>query len=193
MGMLIPGCWRGALRLTRSRSEVSAALRAARCPLLHEPRGLRAPGPCGYFCRAAKVTKNAPEPMVLDSFLGAALWASTSAGEERAVRRLLGWAKPPNWQYSFSRSGTCRSPAAALSKGYCLQGAHVLTGPACKFAPSPDLRAECREATSTIDRTVCRSREWHWPIALEIDRKSEGRSVNNNPRNQGRFLGNAVS
>ncbi len=51
------------------------------------PRGLRAPGPCAYFWPAPKVGKNAPEPMVLDSFLGAALWAATSAGEERAVRQ----------------------------------------------------------------------------------------------------------
>ncbi len=44
------------------------------------PRGLRGPGPCAYFCRAAKVGKNAPEPMVLDSFLGAACSAA-SLGE----------------------------------------------------------------------------------------------------------------
>ena len=95
-----------------------------------------------------------------------------------------GEAKPPNLQYFFSRSGACRSPPAGLSKGYCLQGALVLTGPACKFAPSPpDPRAECREATSTFDRTVRRSTDRHRPRARTIDRKSIGRSVNNIPRN----------
>ncbi len=98
----------------------------------------------------------------------------------------------------------CSTPSAALvlvevrlpafQRDTAVQGALVLTGPACKFAPSPpDPRAECREATSTINRTVCRSRDRHRPTARTIDWKSTGRSVTNSPRNSGRSLGNVVS
>ena len=39
---------------------------------------------CGYYCRTAKVTKNVPEPTVLDSLLGPAD-AATSAGDLRTL------------------------------------------------------------------------------------------------------------
>ena len=92
------------------------------------PRGLRGPGPCAYFCRAAKVGKNAPEPTVLDSLDGGHLtvpypllrrFTDCGGGEELRCH--------VNFRSFFCRSGTCRSPADALSKGYCLQGALVLT------------------------------------------------------------------
>ena len=92
------------------------------------PRGLRSPGPCGYFCRAAKVTKNAPEPMVLDSFYGGHLAVPypllrgfTDCGGDEEFRCHM------NDRSSFCRFGTCRTPPAGLSKGYCLQGALGLT------------------------------------------------------------------
>ncbi len=173
-------------------------------------RGLRAPGPCGYFCRAAKVTKNAPEPMVLDSFLGAALGRPPRRGSEGLCGGISGQAKPPNWWSFFSRSGTCRSPPAGLSKGYCLQGALVLTvhfsdsHPLHQtFVPSaarqPGSPAGCRDgrcreaAMTSLGRTMRRSTDRHRPRAQTIDHKSEGRSENNYPRNEGRSLGNAVS
>ena len=54
-----------------------------------------------------------------------------------------------------------------------------------KAPKTPDPRAECREATSTIGRAVRRSKHRHRPIARTIDRKSKGRSVTKLPRNQG--------
>ena len=94
--------WRGIGRIRRySRSSwrrsaagrrgfESAALRAASAFFFSLPRGLRAPGPCGYFCPAAKVTKNAPEPMVLDSFLGAALGRPPRRGSKGLCGGVLG-------------------------------------------------------------------------------------------------------
>ena len=43
-------------------------------------RGLSAPGPLTYFSRPRKVGKSGPEPMVLDSFLGAACSAANLGG-----------------------------------------------------------------------------------------------------------------
>ncbi len=156
------------------------------------PRGLRGPGPCAYFCRAAKVGKNAPEPMVLDSLDGGHLAVPypllrgfTDCGGDEEFRCHV------NFRSFFCRSGTCRSPADALSKGYCLQGALVLTEHSS--APSlPDPRAECREATSTFGRTVRRSKHRHRPDARTTDRESEGRSVIKHPRNEGGFSRNVV-
>ena len=120
----------GLLRFCRPEGggSLSAARRAASASRFYSiARGLRGPGPCGYFCRAAKVTKNAPEPLVLDSFLGAALGRPPRRGSKGPCGGGLGEAKPPNWRGFFCRSGTCSTSPAGLLKGYCLQGAHGLT------------------------------------------------------------------
>jgi hypothetical protein len=54
------------------REVIFAASGGERWILLKSARGLRAPGPCAYFCRAAKVGKNALEPTVQDSLDGQA-------------------------------------------------------------------------------------------------------------------------
>ena len=175
-------------------------------------RGLSAPGPLTYFCRAAKVGKNAPEPMVLDSFLGAALGRPPRRGSKGPCGGLPGQAKPPNFSPPSAalvlvelrlppfQRGTARGAAfGRLRVGAAVGGLTPARGTQsngtfCKFAPlTPDHRAECREATSTSDSTVRRSKQWHRPRAWTIERKSEGRSVTNIPRNSGRFLGNVVS
>ena len=59
-------------------------------------------GPCAYFWPAPKVGKNAPEPMVLDSFLGAACSAANLGGGVKGraagflVRRSLRIGSPPS-------------------------------------------------------------------------------------------------
>ena len=50
------------------------------CGAALQPRGLRAPGPCGYFLCEQKVTKKSLEPEVPDLPLGAALWARRLGG-----------------------------------------------------------------------------------------------------------------
>ena len=79
-GTRCAGLPRGPQGAQPPRSCLLAALRAAGGLFLYVPRGFPSPGPWGYFCRAAKVTKNAPEPMVLDSFLGAACSAANLGG-----------------------------------------------------------------------------------------------------------------
>ena len=106
---------------------VFCALRAQGRYFYSLPRGLRAPGPCGYFCPAAKVTKNAPEPMVLDFFLGAALERPPRRGLKDCAARFL-------VRRSLRISST---PSAALAlvelrlpafqRGTAVQGAHGLT------------------------------------------------------------------
>ena len=191
---------------------VSCRLRRQGGSFFSKARGLSAPGPLTYFCHAAKVGKNAPKPMVLDSFLGAALERPPRRGSKGPCGGVPGKAKPPNFSPSSAalalvelrlpafQRGTARGAAfGRLRVGAAVGGLTPArgtrpNGTSRKFAPSPpDFRAECREATSTIDRTVRRSTNRHRPTARTIDRKSIGRSANNNPRNSGRFLGNAVS
>ena len=176
-------------------------------------RGLSAPGPLTYFSRPRKVGKSGPEPMVLDSFLGAACSAANLGGGVKGraavflVRRSLRICSPSSAALvlvevrlpPFQR-GTARGAAfGRLRVGAAVGGLTPARGTRpngtfFRFAPSlPDPRAECREATSTFGRTVRRSKHRHRPNARTIDRESEGRSVIKHPRNEGRFSGNVVS
>ena len=65
--------------------------------LLESARGLRAPGPCAYFCRAAQVGKNALEPTVQDSLRRAGACAPLPyTGVKGLCDGFVGEAKPPN-------------------------------------------------------------------------------------------------
>ncbi len=65
--------------------------------LLESARGLRAPGPCAYFCRAAKVGKNALEPTVQDSLDGQARTRLCPIRGPKDCAALIGKAKPLNF------------------------------------------------------------------------------------------------
>ena len=98
----------------------------------------------------------------------------------------------------------------AFQRGTAVQGARGLTvhpsnshlpcqtlvpsaarQPGSRRLPGQSLAAQ--PTMTSLVRTVRRSTNRHRPIALTTDRKSKDRSVINNPRNSGRFLGNAVS
>ena len=111
---------------------IARGLRAPRGPpavalvLKAPPRGAsRDPG--GTFCVNKKYPKSHLNLRFKNPFLGAALGRPPRRGSKGLCGGVLGKAKPPKFQYFFCRSGTCRTPPAGLSKGYCLQGAHGLT------------------------------------------------------------------
>ena len=84
-------------------------------------------GPCAYFWPAPKVGKNAPEPMVLDSFLGAALGRPPRRGLKGCaagflVRRSLRIGGPSSAALALVE---LRLPA--FQRSTAVQGAHGLT------------------------------------------------------------------
>ena len=157
--------------------------------LVDTPGAARPRTPCGTFCPATKGTKNAPEPMVLDSFSGGVRGRAAGLLDRRSLR-------------------ICRPPSAALAlvelrlpafqRGTAVQGARGLTEHASNshpyhqtFVPSaarqPGSPAGCRDgrcreaAMTSLGRAVRRSKHWHRPSVRTIDRESEGRSENNIP------------